>query len=166
MKINKKIFPCSTVYQKWPVIAPLDFNTEKSHKDSVRFQHGRANNSTTEEPQSKPGIKQPAREPKTMPNKLDLLNFICANGGVVEVSRLRDQNFFVNQTSAKCFLESHPQFFLLEQLQDGNCEIRAHTTAAICDEYDAKKDDCLLPDCDKFHLCKHYVTGSCKFGTR
>ena len=105
----------------------------------------------------------------SVPNKLDVLNFICANGGVVEISRLRDQNFFRNQTSAKCFLESHPQFFRFEQQQDGKCEVRAHMTAAVCDEYDAKKDDCSLPDhadCDKFHLCKHYVTGSCKFGTR
>ena len=126
-----------------------------------------ANNSTsTGEPQPRPRIQQPAREHEPLPNKLDVLNFICANGGVVEISRLRDQNFFRNQTSAKSFLESYPHIFRLEQRQDGKCEVRAHTTAAVCDEYDARKDDCSLPGCDKFHLCKHYVTGSCKFGIR
>lgn len=117
-------------------------------------------------PQRRPTIEKPAREHEPLPNKLDLLNLICANDGVAEISRLCDQNLFRNLTSAKYFLENHPQFFRLEQLQDGKCEVRAQTTAAVCDEYDARKDDCSLSSCDKFHLCKHYVTGSCKFGTR
>ena len=103
------------------------------------------------------------------PSKLAILHFICGDGGMVSLSDLcdqsGDQNFFSNRPSAKHFLESHPEYFRLEHKSDGT-EVRAHTTAEVCDDYDPENDNCSFSRCDRLHLCKHFVTASCKFGTR
>ena len=99
------------------------------------------------------------------PDRNAILRFICSQGGVVQLSEICERNLLTNNVAAKFYFQHQPNYFRLEQ-QWGNYEVRAYTSAEICDEYDPRRDDCSLSDCSKFHLCKHYVTGSCTYGNR
>ncbi len=91
----------------------------------------------------------------------NILSWICSAGGVVQLSELCEQNFFSSQLTAKFVLQRYQQYYRLE-----GTKVYAYTTAEICHEYEPRQGDCRVPGCNKFHLCKHFVTGSCKFGNR
>ncbi|XP_072047675.1 protein mono-ADP-ribosyltransferase PARP12-like [Amphiura filiformis] len=74
-----------------------------------------------------------------------------------------DSKTFFYQDPVK-FLKRFPCYFRLEHRRsESDWLVHAHTQAQLCVEF-VKQNGCLDPECDKLHLCKHFVTGRCRFG--
>ena len=102
---------------------------------------------------------------------LTILEDICKRGGSMRLSALydRENNTMCSATFLQIepmtFLKNFPYFFRLETTSDGDCLVHAHTRVQLCDEENGR-NGCLNPHCEKLHLCKHFVTGCCKFGDK
>ncbi|XP_072046898.1 zinc finger CCCH-type antiviral protein 1-like [Amphiura filiformis] len=102
----------------------------------------------------------------SQPNGISILRWICSSGGVVQLSELCKQNLFTNLHDAQFFFQRHPQYFRLEGIAGNDCKVYAHTPAEICSRFEHNADYCRVYGCDKFHLCKHFVIGNCRYGIR
>lgn len=108
------------------------------------------------------------RDPELLKARaLGILNRLCLVGGSMRLSALGDNNrkTFFYQDPVK-FLKRFPNFFRLEyKRSEVDWLVHAHTFAELCPAF-MKDSGCVNPGCEKLHLCKHFVTGRCRFGDK
>ncbi|XP_038078615.1 protein mono-ADP-ribosyltransferase PARP12-like [Patiria miniata] len=113
------------------------------------------------------------------PEKLELqiLNLVCMYGGSVSLTALNETLMQEGWTGLsdralrQFMTHSSPHNIKLFHLEEdpvrNECTVRVKTDAVLCETYDPRQDTCEEgSDCESFHLCSHFVLGSCERGRK
>ncbi|XP_070561481.1 protein mono-ADP-ribosyltransferase PARP12-like [Ptychodera flava] len=102
----------------------------------------------------------------------DIVRIICTiYSGVAILSQLIEAvgkskvREYFGDSRPEVFFSRHHQIFQLERIGGSDFKVKVTSKLRLCDDY-RTKDGCRNSDCIDIHICKLFVLGTCRYGSR
>ena len=103
---------------------------------------------------------------------IELFKVIFNHGGSMELgsafaklsARRREEALSMSGKSSK-FVAKFPKHFVIKREASGKVQVEVSLPLEFCPNV-GKKPGCTIRDCQKLHLCTHFIMGTCTFGEK